>query len=151
MRHFSINVCKNIGVQRRYKEWGSSHQFPTKGVCSKARILLYHSESEQSFICPREGTGSLQHPRLRLPLKLHLLLKSRVHSCCAGYTNIDAHNFHISFSFSIPRHSFEDSKQFCRDNNHRIIWFWEGRQKHFGVWTHFVENTQDTNTSAIFH
>ena len=32
--------------------------------------------------------------------------------------------------------------KFWRDNNHRIIWFWEGRQKDFGFWTHFVENTR---------
>jgi hypothetical protein len=56
--------------------------------------------------------------------------------------DIDVHNFSIPFSFSIPRHSFEDSKQICRDNNHRIIWFLEGRQKYFGFWTHFVENTR---------
>ena len=47
-----------------------------------------------------------------------------LHSYCAGYTSIDAHNFHIPFTFSIHAHTshFEDSKQFCRDRYyHRLL------------------------------
>ena len=39
-----------------------------------------------------------------------------------GYANMNATNFYVPFSFSIPKHSFEVSELFCRDH-HRTIYF----------------------------
>jgi hypothetical protein len=65
-------------------------------------------------------------------------------SFCADYTDICI-NVPIVFIFLLgsPNTSnFEDSELFCRDNNHKTIWFCEECKEDAKFWAHFVDNTQ---------
>ena len=122
-------ALSEVNARKIYRDGETVHLSDTTndGTQSKYKKAI---ETAQVWLCKYLETAQVWAVCKYLALLLRRKFSSCIYSCCAVYTNID----------SISRHSFEDREQFCRDINHRIIWFWEERLKDFRFWTHFVEN-----------